>query len=228
VFALRLLLCVCCRVVAALVQGWSGFIQRGIYRQIKRSHKRSKWEYQPERLKRHAALALHATACNGSSDEETEGSSPPSREATSQDELTAPLLSRRGRIPSVPAGEVPTGSPFELIGAGLPAFCEDNSTGGSSSTSQSRTSFSCTSQTSGCVTDSSGDGPEQPEILARWSPVSWQDSPRTGGLRTTSSAVVMQLEGACAPLLQPHGSLPLNLEGVLHPHVAGRAAGSES
>jgi hypothetical protein len=70
VAVLHLLLCLSRRLVAVVVQGWSGFIQRGIYLKAKRSYKRSKWEHQQERLKRHAAAALHLHACNSSSDED--------------------------------------------------------------------------------------------------------------------------------------------------------------
>lgn len=119
--------CVClCRVVAALVQGWSGFIQRGIYKHILRVHNRSKWEHKQELLKRQAAqaLTLHARPCSSSEEEEEEATgggssgSGPSR-TSSSDLATAPLLRRRHiNVPSGLSSDSPgsgAGSPFELL-----------------------------------------------------------------------------------------------------------------
>lgn len=196
-----------CRGVAILVQGWSGFIQKGIYKHIKRAYKRSRLDYQQDQLKRQAAVALHTQACAGSSSEdETDGASAlPSREHSGE-ELSAPLLhSRRvGGDDSLDCGH---GSPFELITAGILELGDAIESGSAS-----------------CVTSRTSSDPER-DVLTQWSHAVVQDSASIGRsqgrLSTSTSFVNISQAGISAPLLQPRGSLPLAVECSLNLQQGG-------
>jgi len=104
------------------VQGWSGFIQRGIYRHILRAHKRSTWEHRQEQLKRQAAaaLSLQALSCPSSSSEEMEGEATPPSSNSSDAGLTDPLLICRNMV-TVTGASTDSGDAdlFDSIGASM-------------------------------------------------------------------------------------------------------------
>lgn len=194
------------------MQGWSGLIQRGIYKHIKRAHKHSKWEFKQEQLKRRAALALHAQGCPTSSDEETDGGSTPRSRAASHGGLSTPLL-RRNRIIAV-SGDSLGGSdtsPFELITTG-PALLESEEDRLAAFGRQS----TCTSQDSGVMSQESSDSGAACEPVE---PAAWQAeriSSSQGRLRPSNSFVNISQGGISAPLLQQCASLPLSVERKLH------------
>lgn len=203
-----------CRVVAVVVQGWSGLIQRSIYRQIKRAHKHSKWEHKQDTLKRRAALALHAQGCATSSGEDTDGSATPPSRQSSQGELGEPLL-RRGKIAAGAEGLTTNPSPFEMITTGIPELDEGHLTASRSGT---------LSQGSTDVTSANSSDADDiccvPDVQQGWGPSGWQSSGQTR-LRPSSSFVNISQGGINAAQLQPRGSLPLSVERNLH--VQGRS-----
>jgi hypothetical protein len=198
-----------------VVQGWSGFIQRSIYKQIKRAHKHAKCENKLDLLKRRAAMALHVQGCVNSSDEETDGSATHPSCHSSQGELTTPLL-RRGRFAAV-ADSLGGPSPFEMITTGIPELDDGNSAGSQSG---------CLSQGSTSATSARSSNTDEicmPDAHQGWEPAGWQSSLSSGQtrLRPSSSFVHISQGGIHAPQLQPCGSWPVSLERNLH--VQGRS-----
>jgi hypothetical protein len=183
-----------------LVQGWSGFIQKGIYKHIKRAYKRSRLDYKQDQLKRQAAFALHAQACTGSSSEdEPDGGSALASRANSGAELSAPLLRSR-RVVGSDSLDCGHGSPFELITAGMQELGDAFESGS-------------------CGTSRTSSDPER-DVHTHWSHAVVQDSADLGRLHgrlsTSTSFVNISQAGISAPLLQPRGSLPLAVERSLN------------
>jgi hypothetical protein len=199
--------CLLCRGVAILVQGWSGFIQKGIYKHIKRAYKRSRLDYKQDQLKRQAAVALHARACAGSSseDEADGGSALPSREHSGTN-LSAPLLRSR-RVVGSDSLDCGHGSPFELITAGIPELGD-----------------AIERESGSCDTSRTSSDPDH-DIHTHWSYALVQDSASVGRhlsrLSTSTSFVNISQAGITAPLLQPRGSLPLAVERSLSSQQGG-------
>jgi hypothetical protein len=178
----KMLLCVllvapalfACRLVAVLVQGWSGLIQRSIYKQVKRA--RAKWEHkEQDKLERRTSLALHAQTLIKSSD--MHGSIDlPSPCAASKGELGRPQL-RADRIAAVAGSPRASPSPFELIAGGSPTRDgKEALAGGSTGRSSQDLSGSVSPQSSGpedmtCVLDA------QQQSLGT---TGWQSSPAAG------------------------------------------------